>query len=424
MRLSELLPERDALLSRDYWWRRTQLGLPAPEFSASIDALATAPGGDRHPTSVTNALSQPASSPESDSSVQLANGTGSNPTGFTGTLAATRNNSHLEAQTGLLRPAAQTDWSYAVIERLDTSTMTTALLPFDLGKLVLQHDSTQDLELQPGDTVTIFSQDDIRQPVDKQTKYVRLEGEVMHPGIYSVTPEETLPSLLVRAGGLTSKAYLYGADFTRKSTQALEQQRLNEYADHLEHQLARNAMALSETSSGGSQSSGQQGQLSSINQELVARLRQMRATGRIVLNLHPHSAGGNELPNEPLEDGDRLLIPPTPTTVQVIGAVFNQNAFLYHDGARLGEYLHMAGGPNREADRRQIFVLRADGSVTGRGGTPSIFYTSFDNARLYPGDTIVVPEKNVGMGAMREVLSWTQLFSQFALGAAAINVIK
>jgi hypothetical protein len=84
----------------------------------------------------------------------------------------------------------------------------------------------------------------------------------------------------------------------------------------------------------------------------------------------------------------------------------------------------MAGGPNRDADHGQIFVLRADGSVTGRSAGQSIFYSGFQDARLYPGDTIVVPEKNVGPGAMREFLSWTQIFSQLALGAAAIDVIK
>jgi len=121
--------------------------------------------------------------------------------------------------------------------------MATSLLPFDLGKLVLSHDASQDLELQPGDIVTVFSQDDIPQPMDRQTKYVRLEGEFAHAGVYSVLPGETLRSLVVRAGGLTDKAYLYGAEFTRKSTQVIERSVLKEYADRLEHQLARSSIA-------------------------------------------------------------------------------------------------------------------------------------------------------------------------------------
>jgi protein involved in polysaccharide export with SLBB domain len=337
-------------------------------------------------------------------------------------------NVHTGKETALLRPEAQTDWDYAVIERLDTATMSTSLIPFDLGKLVLGRDASQDLELQPGDIVTVFSQDDIHQPMDRQTKYVRLEGEFARAGVYSVLPGETLRSLVERAGGLTDKAYLYGSEFTRKSTQAIEQQRLNEYADHLEHQLARGSIKLAGLGNGGSNSNSQeigtQGQVNSVNRDLIARLRQMQPTGRIVLDLRPHSSGVSQLPETQLEDGDQLLVPPTPATVQVVGAVLNQNAFLYRNGARTGEYLHLAGGPNRDADRRQTFILRADGSVTGHNVGKSIFSSGFNNVRLYPGDTIVVPEKNIGPGAMREFLSWSQMFSQLALGAAAIDVLK
>ena len=125
-----------------------------------------------------------------------------------------------------------------------------------------------------------------------------------------------------------------------------------------------------------------------------------------------------------MEDGDQLLVPPTPATIQVIGAVRNQNAFLYGDGARVGEYLHHAGGANRDADRGQAFILRADGSVTSYSRGQSIFSSSsFQNVRLYPGDTIVVPEKNIGPGNMRQFLNWTQLFSQLGLGAATVGLL-
>ena len=447
MKLSDLMPDRDSLVSRDYWWRRTQLGLPAPDFVPSLDALAPQPqtgrfstqqtgsspmqqsGGlpvrqtGRLPNAVSNALLQQQSSNDYPSAA-MRKLPDTRASAEAGTLGGIEVNNPMGRETSLLRPAFETDWNYAVIERLDTATMATSLLPFDLGKLVLSHDASQDLELQPGDIVTVFSQDDIPQPMDRQTKYVRLEGEFAHAGVYSVLPGETLRSLVVRAGGLTDKAYLYGAEFTRKSTQVIEAQRLKEYADRLEHQLARSSIAMSNAASGASQESGQQGQIASVDRALIERLRQVQPTGRIVLDLNPHSAGENQLPETQLEDGDQLLVPPVPATIQVIGAVLNQNAFLYRSGARVGQYLHMAGGPNRDADHGQIFVLRADGSVTGRSAGQSIFYSGFQDARLYPGDTIVVPEKNVGPGAMREFLSWTQIFSQLALGAAAIDVIK
>jgi len=419
MRLSDLMPEQDSLLSRDYWWRRTQLGLPAPEFAPAGDSPAVqAESSSNYQTNRKTQLPLSTGNPITASITQHEEGIG--------TLAGIEINNHMVRATALLRPEAQTDWNYAVIERLERTTMATSLIPFDLGKLVLGHDASQDFELQPGDIVTIFSQDDIHQPMEQQTKYVRLEGEFAHAGVYSVLPGENLRALVERAGGLTSKAYLYGSEFTRKSTQAIEQQRLKEYSDRLEHQMTRSVIKMAGAGNGaansGSPEAGQQ--VASLNRDLLSRLRQLQPTGRIVLNLRPHSAGENALPETPLEDGDQLLVPPAPATIQVVGAVLNQNAFLYRKDARAGEYLHLAGGTNRDADRGQIFILRADGSVTARNAGQSIFSSGFNDARLYPGDTIVVPEKNVSSGAMREFLSWTQVFSQLALSAAAINVIK
>ena len=374
MRLSELMPDKDSLVTRDYWWQRTQLGLPAPEFTALASNSALKGELPVKPEAVSS-------------------------------------------------PGAQTDWNFAVIERLNPDTMTTSLIPFNLGKLVLEHDTAQDLELQPGDVITVFSQEDIHPPIDEQTKYVRLEGEFVHAGVYSVTPGETLRSLVLRSGGLTPKAYLYGAQFTRKSTLATEKKSYNEYIDRLEHQLARSSVAAASLANSSTQVETQAERIMSVNQELIARLRQLQPTGRIVLNLHPYSAGENQLPEMPLEDGDTLLVPSMPATVQVIGAVLNQNAFLYR-GGRASNYLHMAGGPNRDADRGQIFILRADGLVIGRRAGQSIFSSGFENARLYPGDSVIVPEKHIKPGPMSTFLAWSQMFSQYALGAAAVNVLK
>lgn len=400
MRLSDLLPDRDALLARGYWWRRTQLGFPTPEFVGSAG----------QPTSEPQSINSPANgAAEPYSNSQPVAG------GFANSSAQT------ERPAAMLSPGLQTDWKYAVIERLNAETMTTSLISFDLGKLVLDHDLSEDRELMAGDVVTIFSQDDVHPPVDQRTKYVQLDGEIVNAGVYSVRSGETLRSMVVRAGGLTSKAYLYGAEFTRKSTQAIEQQRMDDYADKLEHNLERSALAMN-VQEGGAETVNPTG---SVNRGLVTRLRQLRAEGRVVLNLPPQSNSAADLPDIPLEDGDRLVIPPMPSTIQVIGAVFNQNAFLYHRSARASEYLRYAGGPTRDADRGQTFILRADGSVFSRSQKQSVFASgTFQNVRLQPGDTIVVPEKMVRPSALRSVAEWTQLMSQLSISAAAVDVIK
>ena len=90
----------------------------------------------------------------------------------------------------------------------------------------------------------------------------------------------------------------------------------------------------------------------------------------------PHSSGENVLPDLALEDGDRLVVPSVPATIQVIGAVFNQNAFLYRGNGNVADYLHWAGGTSREADRGRAFILRANGTVTPRESGQSVFASS------------------------------------------------
>ncbi len=367
MRLSELMPDRESLEQREYWWHRTQLGLPAPELAAPAGPASAMPGNKP---------------------------------------AAVRS------------PSAETNWNYAVIERLTPGTMKTTLIPFNLGKLVLEHDMAQDQELMAGDVITIFTIADLQIPINEQTKYVSLEGEFVHPGIYSVSPDETLRSVVERAGGLTKQAYLYAAAFTRRSTQALEQRDVNEFADQLEHELVRSSMG-----SVGIVNPAASQQALSLNQGLIARIRNTRASGRIVLHTRVDQTGAYELPEMHLEDGDRLVIPFAPETVQVIGAVFNPHAFIYRTGARVGGYLRLAGGPNRDADRARIFILRADGTVTSHNSDGSLFARGFNDLKLYPGDSIMVPEKNLRLSPLTHLLAWTSALSQASVPAVEASLL-
>jgi protein involved in polysaccharide export with SLBB domain len=285
---------------------------------------------------------------------------------------------------------------------------------------VLQHDPTQDLELQPGDVISIFSDADIKIPVARQTKFVRLEGEFAHSGVYSVEPGETLRHLVERAGGLTPNAYLYASEFTRLSTRAVQQARIDEYVQSLSMAIQRNMVNVA-ASVGGQQLAA--GAAESSEQSLLASLRQIRATGRIVLPLQPSSSGVDSLPNLALEDGDSLVVPHVPSTVNVVGAVYDQNSFLYAEHARAGGYLRQAGGLNRDGDRRHEFIIRADGEVVSRDSSRGPWGSEFNDQHINPGDSIVVPEKILKPSALYGLMNWSQMFSQLALGAAALDVI-
>jgi protein involved in polysaccharide export with SLBB domain len=142
------------------------------------------------------------------------------------------------------------------------------------------------------------------------------------------------------------------------------------------------------------------------------------------LQVKDDSRGIDDLPALNLENGDRFIVPPIPATVNVVGAVNDQNSFQFLPHGTTGKYLLLAGGPDRDADRGHIFVIRADGSVVGRQSVKGPWGNRFAELRLNPGDTIVVPDKTLRPTALRGLLDWTQIFSQLALGAAAINVLR
>lgn len=307
------------------------------------------------------------------------------------------------------------NWDYAVIERLNYDDLTTQLIPFNLGKAVLEGDQSNNVPLRASDVVTVFSKQDLTVPVAKQTKYIRLEGEVAVPGIYQILPGETLRQLLVRVGGLTPNAYLYGAEFTRETTREFQQKRLDESVDQMELTVQRLA------------SSGSAGVIpkeeADANRQLAARLRQLKATGRIVLELPRERAEVKDVPDFVLEDSDRLLVPAKPSTISVVGAVFNQNAFIHRPGQSVSDYLARAGGPTKEADSGSMYIVRADGSVSSRR-QGNWLINGFSGEQVMPGDAIVVPENLDRFRLSRELKDWTQIFYQFALGVAGLKVLK
>lgn len=461
MRLSDLIPDREALITRDYWWKRVQMGLPGQEFQpmpmlsslrqptepADMRNLRTTANRNQGENSAT-AEGKPEFS--SDDAYQQFGGSGEPVSGNAGATsaqaAAVAAKEQHSAQTGSSQATLaeeeqdtrssqgprteirltipEIDWSYAVIERMDPITLKTKLIPFDLGKLVIDHDSSQDFELQPGDIVTIFSQADIHVPIDEQTKLIHLEGEFVHAGTYSARPGETLRDVVRRAGGLTPNAYLYGSVLTRESTRVQQQRRIDESVHEMTLQMQRGNLALAASPATTPQDLAGMSAAQSSERQLIDELQQIRANGRIVLQFKPNSTGLDSIPNLKLEDGDTFTIPSVPSTVNVVGAVFNQNSFVYQPGEDVRSFLDLAGGPNSNADRKQMFVIRANGAVLSRTVVKSAWDDAFLHLKMYPGDSIIVPEKSIKPSLLRGLIDWSQVFSQFAFGAAAINVLR
>lgn len=325
--------------------------------------------------------------------------------------------------------ADQINWDYAVIERLNRETLANDLIPFHLGKLVLQRDASQNLPLQPGDIVTIFSDSDMRLPQSRQTRLVRVEGEVAAPGVYPALPGETLPQLLQRIGGLTANAYLFGTEFTRESVRLRQQENLDVLIRRLEAQAQAQASNVIANLGSGSAEQGQlllQQQRAQL-QSQIARLKTMRSNGRMALELDTKGQALAALPALPLEDGDRIVVPSVPGYVAAFGSVNNENVFIYKPGKTVADVMKSAG-LTEDAEPDQAFVLRADGTIVARRDRGGLFGRSFESMEVMPGDTLVVPaqidrESRYNF-VTRALKDWTQIFSNFGLGVAALKTIR
>jgi len=319
------------------------------------------------------------------------------------------------------------NWDYAVIERLNREELRTQIIPFNLGRAIMHGDPSQNLELLPGDVVTIYSQKDVRVPVARQTRLVSLEGEVAAPGVYQLEGGETLRSLIARAGGFTPQAYAYGLEFSREETRQRQRENLAQALARLEAlsatQAARDAANRDRDRTGASASVS-----NAATHAQIARLSRMEPNGRIALELNPGIRTVDALPDVPLEHGDRISVPARPGFVTVAGAVVNSNAFLWKTGRTAGDYVRLAG-LDIGSEPENMFILRADGTVTHANDRRGFFgYGGVDSEVLQPGDAVIVPNQldyeTWGTALVRNLKDWSQIFSQFGLGIAAINAIK
>ncbi len=279
----------------------------------------------------------------------------------------------------------------------------------------------QGLSLQPGtgDLVRAFSAVSVALPQERQNKRIRVEGEVLHPGDYVLPPGSTLLDAVRAAGGLTQASYLFGTEFQRESVRRTQQQNYDRALRDLETDMAKDQASRRTTTI---EEANAQANSGVANAKLLDRLRQVRPTGRIVLQIDPKAP---VLPDLPLEDADTLMIPGRPTSVGVFGSVFNAGSFVFAAGQSTEDYLRQAGGPTRGADRKSIFMIRANGSVVSALQSGSFWSAgnTFATTEILPGDTLFVPEELDKSTFTQNAKDWTQILYQFGLGLAGIKTL-
>jgi protein involved in polysaccharide export with SLBB domain len=271
-------------------------------------------------------------------------------------------------------------------------------------------DKSADVPLNPGDVVSI------QQLAGWQDigSSVTISGEVEHAGGYPIQTGERLSSVLMQAGGFRADAYPPAAVLERAQVRLLAEQARLQMIRQIEDtpaQVKQGALAV-QTAANIQQS------LEAQRQEILASLRSRPASGRLIINISSDVSRWANTPDDiELRAGDKLFIPKRPNFVVVSGQVYNPAAISFVPGRDLIWYLRKAGGATPTGDKRQIYVLHADGSVVPRES--NWISANFMNLRLRPGDTIFVPEKIVGASTVwQNIAAVAQAMSAAALPIA------
>jgi protein involved in polysaccharide export with SLBB domain len=281
-----------------------------------------------------------------------------------------------------------------------------------IGEAVKGPNNNADVVLKPGDVLTIH---EVSGWSDIGAS-ITLNGEVTYPGPYGLQAGERLSSVLLRAGGFRSAAYPAGAVLVRPEVRELEEKSRLELIHQLESTSA--GARLSPSLSGQEDAATLQLLIHEQN-EMVEKLRAQHAVGRLVIKISPDIASwAGTVADIELRNGDVLTIPKKPGFVLVTGQVYNASAITYVPGKNAGWYLKRAGGSTELANRKEVLVIRANGSIVGRR-SGEWYDADVLSTRLNPGDVVVVPQKIFGGSPFwKNVLAVSQVVTSVGFTAA------
>jgi polysaccharide biosynthesis/export protein len=296
----------------------------------------------------------------------------------------------------------------------------TALLEVNLAA-IRHNEPGADLELKPFDILVVK-----KTPLWEVPGNIVLNGELRHPGRYPIHHGETLSSVLKRAGGLTDTAFDEGAVFIRDELKQREKDQLESLSNRLQSDLAAlslEAVSTSAATNGGGGAGGNASGALAIGQQLIQQLRNTKPVGRLVIDIRQIVRGPPGGPADViLRNGDVLLIPKMMQEVTILGEVQSPTSHLYRAGLTRDEYIAKSGGTTQKADRKRIYIVRANGDVVagGRSG----WFRRTQQIDIRPGDTIVVPLNTERVAALPLWTSVTTIIYNLAIALLAIHSVQ
>lgn len=263
--------------------------------------------------------------------------------------------------------------------------------------------SYEDVILKPRDSVLVPS---FKNEIDS-AKVVHISGRVKNPGSYFITEGETLSNLIVRAGGYTNDAYIYGAALFRE--------------DALEKQTQYAQLNYSDTVNFIISNIGRPG--TSVNSSaldlLAEELRSQTPNGRILaeFNLDKLADGENDIR---LMHNDRIVVPPMQKVIYTFGDFRNPSNSKYDPKLTVSDYIKLAGGL-KESSFNEIVVIDPDGKTSIYNSKFSLFENGIT---LYPGSIIYAPRDIGRLSGVQYASTIAPIVSSLAISLASLNSIN
>jgi protein involved in polysaccharide export with SLBB domain len=233
---------------------------------------------------------------------------------------------------------------------------------------------------------------------------VSVTGAVGFPGTYTLNDDSTVQDLYQLVGGFKNQAYFRGIALTREVIRERQIKSLEKAKSDLNEAL------LTSTQKGENV-----GDISII--QALSETIDPVDLGRLAGDFSPKSQASIDTI---LFDGDSLIVPKNPNTINVFGEVLNPLAFEFSEDTSIRSAINNAGGYQQYADKGRVYVITASG-ITLRAKR-NIFTGKIT---LNPGDTIVVPRKiitnNPGIDALIPI---TTILSDLAFSAAALDNLR
>ena len=241
-----------------------------------------------------------------------------------------------------------------------------------------------------------------RSPVNNLIR-VTISGAIDFPGTYTMKADSVIDDLYELVGEFKSEAFLKGIIFTRESVRNRQRESIQLSKENLNKALL---------------TSSQKGQnIGDINIVMaLSETIEPENLGRIAGDFSPQSLSSSKTI---LLDGDTIIVPRNPNTINVLGEVLNPIAFEYNKNINVRSAIDNAGGYQDFADKRKVYVIKANGLI--EKANRNVFTR---NVKLEPGDTIVVPRKIANNPGFEALLPVTQMLSDLAFSAAAIESLS